>query len=558
MNRTSPNSFTDILAHRAEHTPERTAYHFVSGEDTDTVSYAQLYRSVLAASAALREHARPGERVLLLPGPGERFVVAFLAALHSGLIAVPSYPPVNPKNLARLRAVSADATPVAVVADAPVLDLLPADDPVFAGLARLDAATLGAGTPDPVAAVPASPAFLQYTSGSTGVPKGVMVTHANLLHNSAVIAGQMRLDDGSTLVSWLPPYHDMGLVGGVLQPLFSGFPGVLTPPMEFLQQPMRWLRLISRFGATVSGGPDFAFELCVRRYRPDTADDDDLDLSSWTVAFSGSEPIRPSTLNRFTETFAPRGFHRSAWFPCYGLAEATLFVSGGPVGAPEPVTRTVASDGPDGGTEHVACGQLPDDLDVRIVAQDGDTPLPDGEVGEIVVAGASVTAGYWNGRAPEQFGLRLPGRAEPFLRTGDLGLIADGQLYITGRLKDVLIIRGRNHYPQDVEACAERSHDLVRAHGVAAFTAPGADGDRLVVVAEMFQRKDPEEIAAATAAIRRAVAEELGLHVHTVTPVRARALPRTANGKLQRQECRRQFLDGALNLLVSAGQEAAR
>ncbi len=539
-------SFADLLHHRADQTPTRAAYHFSTGPDNETFSYGRLQKEVMSAAATLREHAQPGERILLMPAPGPSFVVSFLAALHSGLVAVPSYPPVNRLNLDRLRAVAADADPVAVVAEGPVLDLLPADDPVFRGLARIDTATLteGNGVVDPTTS---TPAFLQYTSGSTGSPKGVLVSHANLMHNSAVIARQMRLDEDSTLVSWLPPYHDMGLVGGVLQPLFSGFPCVLLSPLEFLQQPMKWLRLVSEHGATVSGGPDFAYELAARRYRPD--EDDDLDLSRWRTAFSGSEPIRPSTLERFTETFAPRGFRYSSWFPCYGLAESTLFVSGGPVGA-EPVTRVVGDESRDEAVEHVACGEIAEDLDVRIVAQDGDAPLEEGEVGEIAVAGASVSEGYWNGRESAQFGLRLHGSTAPFLRTGDLGLIEDGQLYITGRLKDVLIIRGRNHYPQDVEASAERAHDLVRAHGAAAFTAPGDDGDRLVVVVEVLRRDDGVGLPAAVAAIRRRVAEELGLHVHTVVPVRPRALPRTANGKLRRRECRRLFLAGDLAAVV--------
>ncbi|OLR91898.1 hypothetical protein BJP25_24005 [Actinokineospora bangkokensis] len=518
------------------------------GDDVREMTYAELFGKVSDAAATVRERVRPGERVLLMPAPGPGFVVSFLATLHSGAIAVPSYPPVTARNLDRLRAVAADADPVAVVAETPVLDLLPADDPAFAGLVRLDAATLGQGGArvDPRAW---SPAFLQYTSGSTGTPKGVMVSHANLLHNSAVIAAQMRLDETSELVSWLPPYHDMGLVGGVLQPLFAGFPCTLLSPLEFLQQPMRWLRLVSRYRATVSGGPDFAFELAARRFRP--AEDDDLDLSAWRVAFTGSEPIRRSTLDRFTEVFAPHGFRRSSWFPCYGMAETTLFVSGGPVGV-DPVARLVGDDPRDGAVEHVACGELPAGLDVRVVSQDGDTPLADGEVGEVVVAGDSVAEGYWNGRASEQFGLRLPGTAAGFLRTGDLGAIVDGQLHITGRLKDVLIIRGRNHYPQDVEAAAERAHPLVRAHGAAAFTAPGEDGDRLVVVVEVFQRGDAADLAAARTAVRRAVAEELGLHVDTVVPVKARALPRTANGKLRRQECRTRFVEGTLDPVGSA------
>lgn len=519
------SSFSDVLAHWAEMSPDKTAYHFVENDVVTSADYATLARAVAGTAAELRRHASPGDRVLVMPAPGRRFVTVFLAALHCGVVAVPSYPPSTPKHLARLRSMTIDATPVAVVAEASALALLPAGDPVFDALTRIEATDLVDGRGSDVwTPTDSELAFLQYTSGSTSAPKGVMVTHRNLVHNEALIAAQMDITPESTILSWLPPYHDMGLVGGVLQPLFSGCPGVLTPTIEFLQQPMRWLRLISRFRATVSGGPDFAFELCARRYRPDQ--DDDLDLSSWQVAFTGSEPIRPSTLETFADRFADRGFRRGAWFPCYGLAETTLFVSGGPVPA-EPV---VDEDG------HVGCGAVSDALPVRVVGEDG-APVPDGTVGEIVVGGGSTSPGYWPDRPADT--VALPGEGA-FLRTGDLGALRDGELYVTGRLKDVLIIRGRNHYPQDVESCAERSHDLVRPHGVIAFT----EQDRLVVVAEVFHRRDPGALAAAKAAIRAAVAQELGLHVHTVTPVRAMTLPRTANGKLQRRECRRRFLAG--------------
>jgi len=525
VKKSSFSSFSDVLAHWASATPEATAYHFVENDVATAVDYVTLAREVAGAAEQLRRHTRAGDRVLVMPAPGRRFVTIFLAALHCGVVPVPSYPASTTKHLARLRAIALDATPVAVVAEAAALALLPAGDPVFDRLNKIEAADLVDGrSSEAWAPCDAELAFLQYTSGSTSAPKGVTVTHGNLVHNEALIAAQMGITGESVILSWLPPYHDMGLVGGVLQPLFSGCPGVLTPTMEFLQQPMRWLRLVSRFRATVSGGPDFAFELCARRYRPDR--EDDLNLSSWQVAFTGSEPVRPQTLDTFADRFADRGFRRSAWFPCYGLAETTLFVSGGPVPA-EPVVDAAG---------HVGCGAVSDALPVRVVGADG-AAVSDGEVGEIVVGGDSVSPGYW----PDQRAgsVELPGEGT-FLRTGDLGVLRDGELYVAGRLKDVLIIRGRNHYPQDVESCAERSHELVRLHGVIAF----AEEDRLVVVAEVFHRPDPGALAAAKAAIRAAVAQELGLHVHTVTPVRAMALPRTANGKLQRRECRRRFLAG--------------
>lgn len=543
----------DVLAARARQTPDRIAYTFHSGLELSSLTYSALDARSAALAERMREIAEPGDRILVMPTPGLEFVVAFTAALRARLVAVPTYPPANPRNASRLAQVLRDCAPTAIVADRPVLDVVGHQD-AFDGLSALATVLVDASQPaertagarDDEAPLPEDVAFLQYTSGSTGDPKGVVVTHHNLVHNSRVIAESMELDSTSVCVSWLPPYHDMGLVGGVLQPLFSGFHAVLISPMEFLRHPLRWLQLVSRYRATVSGGPDFAFELCVRA---DRAGDAELDLSSWRLAFSGSEPVRPATLERFARHFRDRGFDSRSWFPCYGMAETTLFVSGGPPNR-EPVT--LGPGAVDGADALVGCGRPHPELDVRVVDAAGDEELPAGEVGEIVVAGDSVAAGYWNGKKPEAFSLRLPGSPRLFLRTGDLGALRDGELYVTGRLKDVLIIRGRNHYPQDVEDAARRSHPLVRPNGVAAFTVPVEGEERLVVLAEMPGRGDGG-VQEAVTAIRRVVAEELGLRAHAVVPLRARSLARTANGKLRRSECRRRYLDGELAELGPVG-----
>lgn len=532
-------TLADVVAHRASATPDRIAYTFHAGDDIREMTYAELAHRSLELAERLAETGTPGDRVLLLPSPGPNFVVGFVGTILAGRIAVPTYPPTNARNLGRLAGVVADARPVAVVADAPVLGLLAQHGGDAAQLSavrtvEVDTSVTESGIPAPFPALPVPDdiAFLQYTSGSTGDPKGVVVTHRNLGHNSWLIAERMALNPDSVCVSWLPPYHDMGLVGGVLQPLYSGFHGVLVSPLEFLQHPLRWLRLVSEHRATVSGGPDFAFELCVRARGSASAD---LDLSSWRVAFSGSEPVRKRTLDRFAAHFAGAGFDPRAWYPCYGMAETTLFVSGGPVWR-RPVTLSDDTDG-----DLVSCGGPHPDLDVRVVDPATGAELAGAGTGEIVVAGESVSPGYWNGKRPEAFGLRLPGAERPFLRTGDLGMLRDGELFVTGRIKDVLIIRGRNHYPQDVEECAQRSHEVVRANGVAAFTAPVDGEERLVVAAELA---DQSAARPAVAAIRRLIAEELGLHAHAVVALRPRSLARTANGKLRRAECRRRYLAG--------------
>jgi acyl-CoA synthetase (AMP-forming)/AMP-acid ligase II len=560
MTHSRPGTLIDIVRQRAADQGSRTAYVFTTENHTDELTYGQLETRARGVAAGLREVAAPGDRVLIMCAPGLDYVVGFFAALYAGVIAVPAYPPLNARSMSRLVNVIDDALPVAVLADATVLALLAAHDTDnrLAGIAKLAVEQLAGAGGDLVGAPPrpGDVAFLQYTSGSTGEPKGVVVNHANLVHNSMIISSSMGLSDESVCVSWLPPYHDMGLVGGIMQPLYGGFLGVLMTPLDFLQRPIGWLQAITRYGGTaggtVSGAPDFAFDLCVRRYDPEVHTG--LELSSWKVAFSGSEPIRHRTLERFAERFAEVGFRDEFWYPCYGMAETTLFVSGGRQTDPPVVLRTSAraleesavEPDDDGELSVVGCGRVHAELDVRVADPATLDPLPDGRVGEIVVAGASVVDGYWNGTRRDLFEARLTGLPGRYLRTGDLGFLWDGELFVTGRSKDVLIIRGRNYYPQDIEDCVERAHPLVRPRGVIAFTVEQNGQDQLVVAAEIADQRGEVSLADVTGAVRQAVAEEHGLRVHTVATIAPRTVPKTSNGKLQRSRCRQLFLDGEL------------
>ncbi len=415
------------------------------------------------------------------------------------------------------------------------------------------------------AADPSTPAFLQYTSGSTALPKGVIVTHGNILHNEAMIRAAFGQSEESVIVGWLPLYHDMGLIGNVLQPLAAGATCVLMPPLAFLQRPVRWLQAIHRYRATTSGGPDFAYDLCVRKVGPEQRAG--LDLSSWKVAFNGAEPVRAETLDRFAEAFAPCGFRREAFYPCYGLAEATLFVAGGRLGEP-PVVGRFAAAGLERGEAipspasraKAGCWSAaarPGAGSGSLVADPGTgEPLAPGQVGEIWVAGPSVAAGYWS--RPEEtartFRARLAGDSGqgdgPFLRTGDLGFVRGGELFVTGRLKDLIILRGRNHYPQDIERTAEQAHPELEPGGAAAFSVDVAGEERLVIAHEVGRRfaRSGVPVAQVAAALRLAVAEEHEVQVHEVVLLRTGTLPRTSSGKVQRHACRAAWLAGGAGL----------
>ncbi|WP_433389475.1 AMP-binding protein [Micromonospora sp. KLBMP9576] len=561
----------ELLRTRAKDQPDRLGYAFLADGEQERLplTYGGADERASAVAAGLRAAGcLPGSRVILVLPPGLDYLTAFFGCLYAGVVAVPVYPP-DPfqleRSLPRLLAIVRDAGPVVALTTAPLLGFL---DEVtrlapelgamrWLAVDEMPAAADGEGEPEPLR--PDSTALLQYTSGSTSSPRGVVLSHRNLLHNSSVIQRLFRTTPESRGLVWLPPYHDMGLIGGLLQPLYGGLPVTLMSPLHFLEEPMRWLRAIHRNGATVSGGPNFAYDLCARRFDPER--DPDLDLSSWEVAFDGAEPIRPATLRRFAETFAPFGFRPGAFLPCYGLAEATLMVTGTggiepgqPAAAlPEPVAvdrdaleRHVAAPPGDGPVAQLtSCGRSVPEQIVAIVDPATATRCGPGRVGEIWVAGPSVASGYWGrpDESAEVFGARLAGRDESFLRTGDLGFLRDGQLVITGRSKDLIIVRGRNHYPQDIEFTAERADPVLRPGCTAAFLA---GDDRLVLVHEARRQAGSVDVAAVTARVREAVAREHGLQAHTVVLIRAGGLPKTSSGKVQRRLCRSLLSDGAL------------
>lgn len=586
----------EVLRWRAIQQPDLRPYtYLLDGEaEGDHLTAEALDRMARSIGALLQSYQAAGERALLLYPAGLEFIAAFFGCLYAGVIGVPMPPPnlAQPQRcLPRLRAVVNNAQPTMALTTSTILsnaESLFAQAPELRKIRWLATDTVT----DDMAPEWRDPgvtsntvALLQYTSGSTAEPKGVMISHGNLLHNSDYINRLMALVPDSITVTWLPTFHDMGLTNGIIQPVFKGGPGYLMPPVSFLMRPLRWLQAISRYRATISGGPNFAYELCIRGITPEERET--LDLSSWDVAYNGAEPVRAETIRRFIETFASCGFRPSAFHPCYGLAETTLLVSTGSLR--DEMFRTidvtalehnrVVETGQQNsvGNERqnartfVGSGHTLHDLKVVIVNPETLTACASDEVGEIWVSGPSVTKGYWNQPEDTERACRayMKDTGEgPFLRTGDLGFMKDGELFVTGRLKDIIIISGRNLYPQDIELTVERCHPAIRPACCAAFSIDNGGEEKLVVAAEIELRyqlvngKQPEAQMSArpsrrssldaeivVQAVRRAVAEEHDARVHAVVLVRAGRIPKTTSGKVQRHLCRTSFLEGTLEKL---------
>ncbi|GGF51740.1 acyl-CoA synthetase [Azorhizobium oxalatiphilum] len=573
------SSLVDILRHRAATTPEARALVFSSGKPgiEPELSYGQLAAEAATLARTLMDETQPGDRALLIFPSGLEFVVAYFACLMAGVIAVPLMPP---------RRNAAQDASAAIMADcAPRLALSPAgedEDPrgtlrqrlsdagihhltvALAGVDQSDIPDLGLGRENI--------AFLQYTSGSTSAPKGVMVSHGNLISNLEMMRQRFGNMARSTHVSWIPLYHDLGLILNLLQPLYVGATCVLMMPSGFMHRPLNWLRNISRFRAEVAAAPNFAFDLCVDRFRPEQMEG--VDLSSWTLAVNGAEPVRAATMVRFAETFAPYGLNARTLHPTYGLAEATLVVSSAPRGSGVK-TSTVSAKGlqarriaaPESELDAQiipACGPAMPDVGLAIVDPETLRRAAPGVIGEIWVSGPSIAGGYW--QRPEEseatFRARIAGAEEdgPFLRTGDLGhLDADGDLFIAGRLKDVLIIRGVNHYPQDIEATVSEAHPALRRDYGAVFSVSAEDGTEQVILVQEVERTKRRDIVEADvfAAVRAAVTNNHEVFLSKIVLIRTGTIPKTTSGKIQRRRTRQQWLDGTLEVWDSRAPEPA-
>jgi amino acid adenylation domain-containing protein len=575
------SSFVHLLRQRALEQPEQQIYSFLpDGENEEaSLTYGELDLRARAIAGVLQSEGEAGDRVLLVYPAGLEYIAGFFGCLYAGMIAVPVYPPRPNRTLERFQSIVADADArFALTSDA----VLSRNGASFAG--ETHGSTLRWLATDNIAADQAvqwhqptldagSLAYLQYTSGSTSLPKGVMVSHGNLLYNSADMDEGWRHTRDSVIVSWLPHFHDMGLIYGILQPLYKGIRSILMPPVAFLQQPARWLQAITRYRGTHSAAPNFAYELCLRKVTPEQRAS--LDLSNWVVAVNGAEPVRRETIDRFSESFAPCGFRRSAFCPGYGLAEATLKVVA-TTQASSPVLYSVDADAlaqhriveaaPEqrDAQTFVGCGRATLETKIAIVNPETLQPGAAGEVGEIWVTGPTVAQGYW--RQPEEtardFQASLTGSNQTYLRTGDLGFTKDGELFITGRLKDLIIIRGRNHYPQDIELTMEQSHPGLRSGCGAAFSVLENGAESLVVVQEIERNVADDDFAGVFGAIRQTLAIEHELHADGVVLIKTGSLPKTSSGKVQRRAARAAFLAGTLETIavsrVSESQDFAR
>ncbi|MGK3982567.1 amino acid adenylation domain-containing protein [Sorangium sp. So ce136] len=584
--RSAVASLPELLARRAKELGDAPAYiHLQEGEEeTAALSFAALHARARTIAAFLRKHYPPRSRVLLLFGPGLDFIEAFFGCLLADMVGVPTSLPRPNQAESRFDAITADCAPACALTARPMprersastsrsgltIHTLPihtleeccsVTDAERADAGRTDGAADVAGAPDDVA-------YLQYTSGSTSSPKGVMVSHRNVLQNCRMLADGFGMEGGDTFVSWLPHFHDLGLIHGIMLPLFVGGRCYSMPPASFIFRPMRWLEALSRHRGHHGAAPNFAFDLCVTSSTAEQRAR--LDLSAWKTVINGAEPVRAGTLARFLAAFAPSGFRPDALRPSYGLAEATLGVSVSPRRPPR-VVKVSSTELQEGrvracsaadtdAQELVSCGRPLADTRVAIVDPASGEPAPDRRVGEVWVDSSAVVSGYWQN--PEatraSFGARLRGAGDlRFLRTGDLGFLHEGELFITGRLKDVIIVRGRNYYPQDIELAVCSAHEAFAPDGGAAFSVgledglslPVEDPEAIVVCQEIKRGQRGLDLEALARAARRAVAQQFGLPVHAVVLLPPRRLPKTTSGKAQRRACKAAFLRGELEAL---------
>lgn len=561
-------TLVDLAKNRAALQPHKIGYTFIASDGEEQfLTYLQLDTKARAIASRLQKLGLQNQRALLLYLPGFDYISAYFGCLYAGVVAVPAYPP-DPsrmeRTLPRLVNIIKDCDASVILTTSFISDIAQESFPkdIFShDLKWLSTDVINA--PEnldykEIKIKQDSLAFLQYTSGSTSAPRGVMLNHGALLRNLHMMQSALDYGENPHAVSWLPPYHDMGLIGGILQPLYSGFVVTLMSPLDFLAHPARWLQVMSEKKATASAAPNFAYDLCVRRISPE--DRDSFDLSRWKVAVNGAEPVKAATMTRFTEYFSSCGFEKKAFFPCYGLAEATLYVSGGanineptelfvdaakleqgiiaPIKAGEQQSRTI-----------VGCAQPLEAETLRIVDHQNLTQCSENQVGEIWLKDASVASGYWG--KPElsesHFAAHIAGTQEgPFLRTGDLGFLRNGELFVTGRIKDIIIVRGSNYYPHDIEESVENSHANVRAGCVAVFALEDSATESIGIVLEAKKYDDEAELDELITAIVNAVAHNHNLAVGAIAIIKAKSIAKTSSGKIQRQRNKQLFQKGTL------------
>ncbi|MGK7942416.1 MAG: fatty acyl-AMP ligase [Crocosphaera sp.] len=560
----------DLLAYQAEHKSQETAYIFLADGENESsrLTYGELEEKAKAIAVVIQSMTQRGDRALMLYHSGEEFLITYFACLYAGVIPIPADPSRSYHNNKRLQSIISDAEANLVLTTNALLDKIQTkfnQEPQFKNIQWLVTETIT----EELASQWTKPgitkdtiALLQYTSGTTGEPKGVMVSHGNLLHNERLLKMAMGHSEKTVVVGWLPLFHDMGLVGNIIQPLYLGVPSVLMSPTAFLNNPVLWLKAISRYKATTSGGPHFAYDLCVRKITPEQCSE--LNLKSWTVAFDGSEPITEQTLKQFTEKFAPYGFRKTAFYPCYGMVETTLFISGG-LKTASPVFQNVNTKalgnhevelGISKETESkvlVGCGQTFFDK-IIIVDPQSKTRCQPNQVGEIWVSGSSVTQGYWNKPelTKETFNAYLADTHEgPFLRTGDLGFFQWGELYITGHIKDMIMIEGYHHYPQDIELTVAESHPALRVGCGAAFSVKNDEGEQLIITQEVersyLRKLNLQDIVSS---IRQAVLSKHNVQINAISLLKTASIPKTSSGRIQRHACKEGFLNDSLKTVA--------
>ncbi|MEM9943987.1 MAG: aminotransferase class I/II-fold pyridoxal phosphate-dependent enzyme [Planctomycetota bacterium] len=557
-------NFVERLRYWAAAMPNESAYRFLeSGEELQgTLTFSELDRRAKAIAAKLVSMGLGGHRALMMYPPGLDFVAAFFGCHYAGVTPVPAYQPRKNRNMERITAISKNAKAGIVLTTHAIAKKCEGwleDTNILKSIPWLATETIPLELANDWVQPKIRPddlALIQYTSGSTGIPKGVMLTHDNLISNCRIISHAFDVWDAKRVCSWLPTYHDMGLIGGILNTMYLGVDQILMSPVAFLTKPVRWLRCISDYQCAISGGPNFAYSWCAMKIKPQECEG--LDLSSWKVAFNGAEPVRADVLRKFAAKFETYGFNYSAFYPCYGMAETTLIVTGG-LNSEDPIVRTFnkhelvqhrvesVDESDKNARALVGCGRVLREEEVLIVNPETRRTNAENEIGEIWIHSPSCGVGYWqrDQESVETFQARInPDNGKNYVRSGDLGFMNKGELFVAGRLKDMIIVRGVNHYPQDIEATVEQCHPLTRAGGAAAFAVTRWDREHLVVVCEVERTGDSSNYDEVITTIGSAISEEHDLPPDAIVLVRAYSVPKTSSGKVQRHACKKNFEAG--------------